>query len=124
MDKESGKAFDMRLFKRLMRHTKPYSLTFYGVAFAAILLSVFAVLTPILVGDIVDVAIKNKDAEKLLNLILIMSAVLLGEVLSQLSFNYYANWLGESVIRDIRIALFKHMIDFRMKYFDGSFIGV
>ncbi len=124
MDKESGKAFDMRLFKRLMRHTKPYSLTFYGVAFAAILLSVFAVLTPILVGDIVDVAIKNKDAEKLLNLILIMSAVLLGEVLSQLSFNYYANWLGESVIRDIRIALFKHMIGFRMKYFDGSSIGV
>jgi ABC-type multidrug transport system fused ATPase/permease subunit len=124
MDKDTGKAFDMRLFKRLMRHTKPYSTTFYGVAFAAILLSVFAVLTPILVGDIVEVAIKNKDDEKLLNLILIMSAVLLGEVLSQLSFNYYANWLGESVIRDIRIALFKHMIGFRMKYFDGSSIGV
>tara|TARA_R110002020_G_scaffold91560_3_gene222430 strand:- start:36670 stop:38436 length:1767 start_codon:yes stop_codon:yes gene_type:complete len=124
MGKETGNAFDMRLFKRLMRHTKPYMLTFYGVAFAAIVLSVFAVLTPILVGDIVEVAIKNKDGAKLLGLTVAMLAVLLGEVLSQLAFNYYANWLGESVIKDIRIALFDHMLGFKMKYFDNSSIGV
>ncbi|MEH6679156.1 MAG: ABC transporter ATP-binding protein [Sediminicola sp.] len=124
MGKETGNAFDMRLFKRLMRHTKPYMLTFYGVAFAAIVLSVFAVLTPILVGDIVEVAIKNKDGAKLLSLTVAMLAVLLGEVLSQLAFNYYANWLGESVIKDIRIALFDHMLGFKMKYFDNSSIGV
>lgn len=124
MDKDTGNAFDFGLFKRVLAHTKPYLSIFYGVAFAAILLSAFAVMTPILVGDIVDVAIKNRDGEKLLSLTLIMLGVLIGEVVSQLSFNYYANWLGESVIRDIRIRLFHHMMEFKMAYFDKSSIGV
>ena len=124
MDKNTGKAFDYRLFKRLLRHVRPYLITFYGVAIAAILLSGFAVLTPILVGEIVDNAITNKDGQKLLTLTLIMVGVLLGEVLSQLYFNYYANWLGESVIKDIRIKLFSHLMGFKMKYYDNSSIGL
>ena len=124
MDKDSGKAFDMRLFKRLLAHTRPYRATFYGVALAAILLSGFAVMTPIIVQRIIDDAIKVGDEEKLLLLTLAMAGVLLGQVISQLSFNYYANWLGESVIKDIRINLFKHMLGFRMKYFDSSSLGV
>lgn len=124
MDKDTGKAFDYRLFKRLLRHVRPYKLTFYGVAVAAILLSGFAVLTPILVGEIVDSAITDKDGQKLLTLTLAMVGVLLGEVLSQLYFNYYANWLGESVIKDIRIKLFNHLMGFKMKYYDNSSIGL
>ena len=95
-----------------------------GVGLAAILLSAFAVLTPLIVGEIVDGAIKKSDAEKLWYLTLAMGFVLLGQVISQLSFNYYANWLGESVIKDIRIKLFDTMMGFKMKYFDNSSIGV
>ncbi|CAM4407729.1 ABC transporter ATP-binding protein [Zobellia roscoffensis] len=124
MDKDSGKAFDMRLFKRLLAHTRPYRTTFYGVALAAILLSGFAVMTPIIVQKIIDDAIKLGDEEKLLILTLAMAGVLLGQVICQLLFNYYANWLGESVIKDIRIKLFQHMLGFRMKYFDNSSLGV
>ncbi|MFT4791352.1 MAG: ATP-binding cassette subfamily B multidrug efflux pump [Arcticibacterium sp.] len=50
--------------------------------------------------------------------------MLIGEVLSQLAFNYFANWLGESVIRDVRVKLFKHMTHFKMAYFDKSSIGI
>ena len=124
MDNNSGKAFDKRLFRRLLAHTRPYRLTFYGVALAAVLLSGFAVLTPIIVEQIIDDAIKRSDGEKLLLLTLSLAAVLLGQVVSQLAFNYYANWLGESVIKDIRIRLFQHMLGFRMKYFDNSSLGV
>ena len=124
MDKKSGNAFDLRLFKRLIRRTRPYRLTFYGVALAAVLLSAFAVMTPIILQQIIDDAIKQGNADLLLYLILAMLGVLLGQVVSQLGFNYYANWLGESVIRDIRIDLFRHMLAFRMKYFDTSSLGV
>lgn len=124
MEKETGKAFDFRLFKRVMAHTRPYSTTFYGVAVAAISVSGFAVMTPILVGDIVDEAIKESDQQYLLYLVLALAGVLIGQVISQLLFNYYANWLGESVIRDVRIRLFKKMLGFRMKYYDNSAIGV
>ena len=124
MDKDSGKAFDLRLFRRLMAHTRPYRLTFYGVALAAILLSVFSVIIPYLVQKIIDNAIMVPNAEMLLNLSVIMLGVLLAQVISQLLFNYYANWLGEMVIKDVRIDLFKHMLGFRMKYFDSSSLGV
>ncbi|MEK6154646.1 ABC transporter ATP-binding protein [Flavobacteriaceae bacterium 3-367] len=124
MDKETGKAFDFRLFKRLIAHTKPYRGTFYGVVLSAILLSAFAAATPFILKDIIDDAIGHNNAEQLLFLILLMLGVLLGQVISQLFFNYYANWLGESVIKDIRIDLFRRMIGFRMKYFDNSSIGV
>ena len=124
MDKETGKAFDFKLFKRLVGYTKPYRITFYGVALAAILISVFAVLTPLVVRKIINEAITNVNADKLLFFTIVMLVVLLGQVISQLLFNYYANWLGESVIRDIRVQLFKHVVGFRMKYFDNSSIGV
>ncbi|MDC6404999.1 MULTISPECIES: ABC transporter ATP-binding protein [Maribacter] len=124
MSDNTGNAFDTRLFKRLMKYTGPYRLTFFGVALAAILLSAFAVLTPLLLKKIIDDAIKGSDADKLLYLTLAMLAVLLGQVISQLLFNYYANWLGESVIRDVRINLFQKMLGFKMKYFDNSSLGV
>lgn len=124
MDKDLGKAFDTRLFKRLMVFSRPYRITFYGVALAAILLSVFAVLGPKILQLIIDDAILKSDADKLFLLVMAMLAVLVGQVICQLLFNYYANWLGESVIKDIRIRLFDHMLKFRMKYFDNSSLGV
>lgn len=124
MSKETGKAFDTRLFKRLLAHTRPYRTTFYGVALAAILISGFAVLTPVILQKIIDDAIINSNAEKLMYLTMALLAVLVGQVTSQLLFNYYANWLGESVIKDVRINLFQRMLGFRMKYFDQSSLGV
>ena len=124
MSKELGKAFDTGLFKRLLRYTKPYRFTFYGVALSAILLSAFAVMTPFLLRMLIDDAIMKSDAEKLFYLVVAMLVVLLAQVIFQLLFNYYANWLGESVIKDVRIKLFQHMLDFRMTYFDKSSLGV
>ena len=124
MDKDTGKAFDYKLFKRVMAHTRPYRLIFYGVAIAAILHTFFAILTPYILRSIIDDAVTQNDLDMLLNLSLVMLGVLLGQVIFQLLFNYYANWLGESVIKDIRIKLFKRMINFKMQYYDTSSIGV
>ena len=124
MSKETGKAFDIRLFKRLLAHTKPYRLVFYGVALAAILLSLFAVCTPAILSKIINEAVGETNEELLLMLCLAMMGVLIGQVFFQLLFTYYANWLGESVIKDVRINLFKRMMGFKMAYFDNSSIGV
>jgi ABC-type multidrug transport system fused ATPase/permease subunit len=121
---EIGKAFDFRLFKRVFAHTKPYRVIFWVVAIAAILSAAFAVEIPILVRDIINEALDNKNSQELLTAVLLMLAVLVGQVTTQLAFNYYANLLGESVIKDIRVRLFKKMMGFKMTYFDNSSIGV
>ncbi|MCB0373670.1 MAG: ABC transporter ATP-binding protein, partial [Muricauda sp.] len=121
---EQGKAFDFRLFKRVFAHTGPYRGIFWLVALVAILSAAFAVGIPILVKDIINQSLENKDGQQLLNAIVLMLVFLLGQVTTQLLFNYYANLLGESVIRDIRIRLFEKMTSFKMTYFDNSSIGV
>jgi ABC-type multidrug transport system fused ATPase/permease subunit len=124
MEKDTGKAFDLYLFKRVLAFTRPYRKTFLGTAVAAILLTIFAVLTPLVLKQIIDMAIAQRDQELLLTLSLVMLGVLVGQVVCQLSFTYYANWLGESVIKDMRIRLFRKMVGFRMKYYSKSSIGV
>ena len=124
MSKETVNALDSTLFKRLMRYTKAYKITFFGVILFAVLLSLFSVVRPYLLKLTVDDYILHKDLDGLLVYVLLMAGVLLFEVVSQLLFIYYANWLGQSVIKDIRIKLFKHMLGFKMKYFDNSSVGV
>ena len=124
MSEVKGNPFDKTLLTKLLAYSKPYKWVLAMVTLTAISLSAFAVYRPMLVGRIVDQAIKPKNPEELWHTILLVLGVLILEVVSQLSFNYLANYLGESVIKDIRVKLFKHMVRFKMTYFDSSSIGV
>ncbi len=120
---KTGTAFDIGLFKRILAFTNPYKKTFYFVLFSALALAALSMLRPHFLGLIVDNALPESNKELLVELIIWMVLVLLGEVLFQLSFIYFANWLGQEVIRDIRVKLFGHMINFKKQYFDTSAVG-
>ena len=121
--KVSGSILDVSLFKRLMRYVKPYRFTFLFVLIAAILLSVFSTLNPYLLKITVDNYITLKDYDGMLVFIGFMAAVLFLEVFFQFSFIYYANWLGQRVVYDLRKDLFRRMIGFRKTFFDRSAVG-
>ena len=121
--KVTGSILDVSLFKRLMRYVKPYRFTFLFVLIAAILLSVFSTLNPYLLKITVDDYITLKDYDGMLVFIGIMAAVLFLEVFFQFSFIYYANWLGQRVVYDLRKDLFRRMIGFRKTFFDRSAVG-
>jgi len=123
-DKTAKNKFDFKLFEKIFSYTRPYRGIFSISVVSALLISGFAVLTPSLVGRLIDEAITNQNAELLFSLIITMSLVLFGEVFFQLLFTYTANLLGESVIQDVRVKLVSKMIRFRMAYFDKSSIGV
>ena len=118
-----AKAFDTTLFKRILKYTKPYQLRFNGVIAFAISLSVFAALRPYLLKQTVDAYMAPKDKEGLLLYVTIMGIVLIMETISQFYFVYWANWLGQDIIKDIRTKLFKHLLSFRMRYFDNAPVG-
>jgi subfamily B ATP-binding cassette protein MsbA len=121
--KVTGSILDVSLFKRLMRYVRPYRFTFIFVLTAAILLSVFSTLNPYLLKITVDDYITLKDYDGMLIFIGIMTGVLFFEVFFQFSFIYYANWLGQRVVYDLRRELFRRMIGFRMTFFDKSAVG-
>ena len=118
-----AKAFDTRLFKRILKYTKPYKSRFNGVIVFAISLSVFAALRPYLLKQTVDGYIKTQDQYGLLLYVVLMGFVLLLEVFSQFFFVYWANWLGQDIVKDIRTKMFQHILSFKMKYFDNVPVG-
>lgn len=118
-----AKAFDSQLFRRILQFTQPYRLLFRGVIAAAILLSIVSALRPFLLKKTVDLYIDPKDAQGLLLYVCLMGVVLILEGLFQFYFVYWANILGQNIIRDIRLKLFHHLLRFRMKYFDTAPVG-
>lgn len=118
-----AKAFDTNIFKRILKYTKPFQWRFNGVIIFAVSLSVFAALRPYLLKQTVDGYIKTHDQQGLLFYMTLMLVVLMAEVFSQFYFVYWANWLGQDIVKDIRIKLFKHMLSFRMKYYDNAPVG-
>jgi subfamily B ATP-binding cassette protein MsbA len=123
MAKEKGNIFDLKLFSKLMVYVKPYNKIYYFVMISAILLAGFSALTPYLLKITVDDYIRLKDYDGMVILIGLMLVALLSEVIFQFLFVYFANWLGQNVIRDLRVVLFQKIIGFKMAYFDQSAVG-
>lgn len=123
MAKVSGKIFDLNLFSKLMAFVKPFKGTYYFVLVAAILLSIFSTLTPYLLKITVDDYIRPKNYEGMLLFVGFMLGALILEVIFQFLFVFYANWLGQKVIRDLRVQLFNKIIFFKMSYFDKTAVG-
>ena len=124
MNKEKGKIFDLKILSELMYFVKPYKGIYYFVMGAAILLSIFSTLSPYLLKVAVDDYIRPKDYYGMLLIISFMLAALILEVVFQFLFVYFANWLGQNVIHDLRVTLYKKIIGFKMSYFDKSAIGM
>jgi subfamily B ATP-binding cassette protein MsbA len=123
MAKVSGKIFDLKLFSKLMAFVKPFKSTYYFVLIAAILLSIFSTLTPYLLKVTVDDYIRLKDYEGMILFVGLMLGALVLEVVFQFLFVFYANWLGQKVIKDLRVELFEKIVFFKMSYFDKTAVG-
>jgi ATP-binding cassette subfamily B multidrug efflux pump len=123
MSKTKGKIFDFKLFEKLMDFVSPYKTSYYLVMFFAICLSSFSILTPYLLKITVDDYITKKDYEGMLVYLGLMFVTLILEVCFQFLFVFYANFLGQRVIKDLRVSLFDKVINFKMSYFDNSAVG-
>jgi ATP-binding cassette subfamily B protein len=125
-DKESsvsGKAFDMGLFVRVMRYVNPYKTLFVFTGFLVLLSAALTPLRPWFIQYTLDQSIIIPNEELLGFMTLIIVGLLVLEALVQFSQTYLANWLGQSVIRDLRIDTYRKISNFKLKYFDQTPIG-
>lgn len=120
----SGKAFDFPILKRIYSFTLPYKRAFYLSVFLTLLLTFLSPLRPILVQYTIDHYVVVPDGEALLQMTLVMIGLLLFQTLVQYYHTYLTNWLGLSVVKDLRVKLFRHLINLRLKFFDNTPIGI
>ena len=124
MSKKEESILDVVLFKRLFQYIKPYKGVFFGLLILVVLLAVFSAATPYITKFAIDDSIAKHEAKDFLFYVIIMLVVLVFQTLFQLTFIYYAAWLGQNLVKDVRVKLFDHLLRFKMKYYDNSSVGV
>ena len=122
-EKVSGNAFDIKIFLRLMSYAKNYKLRFFIAAISTITLAFVSALNPYIVGITVNDFVNHQDINQLTFYIQILATIVFAEVILQFLFIYYANWVGQHIIRDIRAKVFRNIQRFKMSYFDSTSVG-
>ncbi|HHP7240078.1 MAG TPA: ABC transporter ATP-binding protein [Cyclobacteriaceae bacterium] len=125
MDKEqySGKVVDLSILKRLFVFVKPYIAKFYFLILLTVLIALLGPLRPLLVTYTIDNPVAHADYQGLVNMIMLLIALLVAQFVVQYLHTYLSGWLGQNIIRDIRIKLFRHLQSLKLKFFDKTPIG-
>ncbi len=118
-----GKAFDRRLFARVMEFVRPYRRLFWFCFALTIGLSIIGVIRPVLMGNMIDKHAMHADRHGLIVLMWIVVGLLFLEGIVQFYQAYWTSWLGLSVTFDLRQKLYARVVDFRLRYFDRTPIG-
>ena len=126
MEKEkikSGNIVDLKVLRRLFRFAKPYQKQFYFLVFLTVLLAALVPLRPVLVQRAIDDYVPFGDYEGLLFMVGLLLVHMVTLAIVQYSHTYLSGWVGQTIIRDIRIKLYKHLLKLKLKFFDRTPIG-
>lgn len=119
----AGRAFDFQIFRRLLSYVAPYKTVFWFTAVLTILLAFLSPVRPWLIQRTLDNHILTSDKEGMFFMIQLLIIILIMEGIIQFFQSYYTSWLGQTIIRDLRAGIYRHIIHFRLKYFDRTPIG-
>jgi ATP-binding cassette, subfamily B, multidrug efflux pump len=120
---ESKKGTDWVLLKRVLATAKPFRSLFLQSIFLAIAITPFSIAQPFIVQKIVDNNIIKGEKEGMITLGVLFLVVLLINVIMKYYFIYITAELGQSVIKDMRVKVFRHITNLRLRYFDKTPIG-
>ncbi|MBL7889554.1 MAG: ABC transporter ATP-binding protein [Bacteroidia bacterium] len=121
--KVTGKAVDLQILKRIFSYIGPHKKIFVLAATTTLTLSVIAIVRPLIVKYTLDNYISVPNAKMLMNMTMLMLLSLITEAFLQFSDSYLTNKLGQSIIKDLRIKVFSHILNFKLKYYDNTPIG-
>jgi ATP-binding cassette subfamily B protein len=117
------KQLDWTLLLRVLAQARPYKLTFAIATILAIVLAPLSIVSPYLIQETIDNYILIFNPEGLNRMLMLLLAVLFLNGALRYAFIYSTSWLGQAVIQDLRVRIFKHITSLRLKYFDKTAIG-
>nr|WKN38137.1 ABC transporter ATP-binding protein [Tunicatimonas sp. TK19036] len=126
MDKErihSGDIIDTHVLKRIFQYVQPYIGRFYILVFLTILIAFLAPAVPFFVQKTIDEYILVNDHQGLINMVILLVGLIVVQGIVQYLHTYLSGWLGQSVIHDIRVKLYRHLLSLRLRFFDRTPIG-
>jgi ATP-binding cassette subfamily B protein len=119
----SGKVFDMEILSKVFVFVKPYKKWFYTLIFITVLAGLAAPIRPYLIQHTIDFDIATGNHSSLIiNILILFGIILTGAFLEYFS-TYISGWLGQIIIKDVRIKLYEHLLKFRLSFYDKTPIG-
>ncbi|MEZ0486879.1 ABC transporter ATP-binding protein [Fibrella aquatica] len=122
-EKKSGRLFDVAILRRLYAFVRPYQARFYLLVGVILLGALLAPVTPLLIRRTIDTQIASSDYWGLTIMLSLMVGVLVIQAFIQFANAYLSGWMGQHVIRDIRVELYQKILGLRLKFFDNTPIG-
>lgn len=126
MEKEkikSGNIIDWNVLARIMQYIKPYKGRFYLVVFLTVLLGFLTPVRAKLIQFTLDEHVALGNYKSMVNIIVILLVLMVIQSVAQYVHTYVSGRIGQYVIRDIRIKLYEHIVNLRLKFFDKTPIG-
>ena len=119
----SGNLFDLKILNRLFIFCKPYMGVFYVLIFLTLSLSILQPIRPYITQIIIDDYVSLNDLDGMKNMIFLLFGLLIINAIVMYFHTYLSGWLGQNIIKDIRIKLFSHLQNFKLQFFDKTPIG-
>lgn len=113
----------MKVLQQLYSFVKPYKAQFYFLVFLTIAMAILAPTRPYFIQIAIDDYVAMGDAAGLVRIIYILVGLMILQALVQWAHTYYSGWIGQVIIKDIRVRLYKHLLKLRLKFFDNTPIG-
>jgi ATP-binding cassette subfamily B protein len=115
--------FNFTLLRRVFQYAAPYKQQFLLSVVLAIVLALITPLRPLFIKLTVDKYITNQVAYMVVNITLIQIGLIIIETLMRFVFSFTTALLGQSVVKDLRIAVFKKILHLNLSQFDKTPIG-
>ncbi len=113
----------MKVLRQLYTYVKPYQKQFYFLVFLTLALAILAPARPYLIQIAIDEHVAVGDAAGLLKIIYVLVILMVIQAIAQWAHTYYSGWIGQVIIKDIRVRLYTHLLRLRLKFFDNTPIG-
>lgn len=115
--------FDSQTLKRLFPFIRPYKSRFFFLIFLTVFLGFIGPLRPMLIQYAIDGPVAAKDGNGLLNLVIFMFGLMIIQAMGTYWQTYLSTWIGQTIIKDMRIHLYSHILSLRIRFFDNTQIG-
>ena len=115
--------FDFRLLSRIISYASPYKRRFNGSFILAIVLAIMAPVRPWLINTTVNDYIQHNLAEMVIRITIFQVLLIIIETVLRFFFSYFTSWLGQAVVRDLRVSVFQKILGLNLRQFDQTPIG-
>jgi ATP-binding cassette, subfamily B, multidrug efflux pump len=120
---DKGKPLDIHILKRIFKYASPYRKKFMMAVSTTIILTALLPLSPIIIQYTFDHYVADGNVQMLINMTILLFVLLVLQGVFQFADGFLTNSLGQNIINDLRVQLYQHIINLRIKYYDNTPIG-